>query len=132
MIFVDTGVFVALAKKTDENYQRAVAVYAALKESGETLVLSEGIFGEVVNFLRRKEGTIMAVERGEALLQTQEVILLMQTEKEAKESLPLLKKYQFASYTDALTLSMMQSRGIKKIASFDSEFDKVPGIERIF
>ena len=128
---MDTGIFIALAISTDENHQKAGQVYAKVKASGETLVLSESIFGELVSFLRRKQNPEKAYERGEALLQTQEVLVISQTLKEMRDCLPLLKKYGFASYTDALTVAMMQSRGINKIASFDSEFDKVPGITRI-
>lgn len=132
MIFVDTGLFIALARKHDEKHARAREVYGEIRASGEALFFSESVFGETVSYARRHDGAEAAYLKGKELLEMQGFTMIFQSRIEVEHALQIMHKFAFASYTDALTVSMMQSRGIRKIASFDSEFDKVPGVERIF
>ncbi len=53
------------------------------------------------------------------------------TEKDLLSNIELMFKFGLRS-RDALIASIMKKEGIKKIASFDTDFDKVSSITRIF
>jgi predicted nucleic acid-binding protein len=57
---------------------------------------------------------------------------LFPEEKDLEQALGILKKFDKLSFCDALNLVIMERRKIKKILSFDSDFDRFPGIERVY
>lgn len=132
MIYIDTGFLIALLRPQDDYHARAGELRKELAMKPELLALSENVLGEFTTFVRRKYDAKTALKESLEVLESERLTLVFQTETEVLQALELLAKYSFASYTDALTISIMQSRGIRKIASFDSEFDKVQGVERIF
>ena len=47
------------------------------------------------------------------------------------EALALFLKYNQLSFADAASIALMKRIGANEIASFDSDFDRVPGIQRL-
>jgi len=132
MILLDTSFFVGTYRERDAYHQRAGEVFRQVSATGEELQVLESAVGETATFLRRNDGAKTASEKSLQILHSHDWKMLTPSVSEVGEALTLLGKYGFSSYTDALNIAVMQSRGIKKIVSFDSEFDRVPGIKRIF
>lgn len=116
----------------DVYHQRVLSLFKEISAEGEALVLSQSVLGELATFINRKEGPKTASEKTMRIINSKSWAIITAKETELRQALASLEKFGFSSYTDALNLAIMHSRGIRKIASFDSEFDKVPGIERIF
>ncbi|OIO24604.1 hypothetical protein AUJ14_05725 [Candidatus Micrarchaeota archaeon CG1_02_55_22] len=131
MIFVDTGVFIALARVADEHHSRAVSLSHELEASGETLVFSEAILAEFASYVSRYHGPAAARDESVKLMESSALSLVVPTPAEIRGALDALKQYSFSSYADALSVTLMQGRGIRRIASFDSDFDRVKGLKRI-
>lgn len=128
---LDTGFFIASLMEDDTYHERLPDLFKEMRATGETLVLTESILGEVATFLKRKEDAKNASEKALQILHSPSWLVIAAKESEIREALVILGQYGFSSYADALSISVMKSRGIKKIVSFDSEFDRVPGIKRI-
>lgn len=132
MIILDAGFFVALARQNDESHSRADEIERELAEGGESLFFTESVLGEFASLLAKRDSPRLAHLKAEQLLQSRRLTLILSTGLEVAEAPSLLGQYGFSSYSDALSVSVMKSRGIKKIVSFDSDFDRAPGIKRIF
>lgn len=131
MIFLDAGYLIARFRTRDEHHLRAMEISEKLRETGETIITSEGVLSEFVTFMRRNDGVNVACQYGEQLRNASELSIAYSTQSEGSRALAHLRKYEFSSYTDGLSVAMMESRGLKRIVSFDSEFDRVPFIQRI-
>ena len=129
---LDTGFFIALTRENDERHSRANEIERELAERGEAMFFTESVLGEFASSIARHDNPKLAHFKAEQLLQSQRLSVVLSTEAEVAEALSLLGQYRFSSYADAISVSVMKSRGIKRIVSFDAEFDRVPGIKRIF
>jgi len=54
MIFVDTGAWIALMNRKDENHDDAVAIYRNLKQRREQLFTTDHVINEIVTYLRSR------------------------------------------------------------------------------
>lgn len=130
-IFMDSSFIIALARESDEKHERAMELRKSF-DSGTAFVLSDHILGEVVTFLSKRDNKEIAYKTGIALLQSSDVRMVYAEENEVKSSIEALKKMDGISFCDSLSVIMMEKHKIKKILSFDSDFDRFPRIERVF
>lgn len=131
MILLDTGFLIALFRRGDEYHTRASELQIQLDASGESLLFPECVLAEFASYIRRSDGAQRAAEASLALLELKRGSLVFPTELEVRNAFAVLKKFSFSSYADALLVALADSRGIRKIASFDSDFDRVRGITRL-
>ncbi|MBS3068000.1 type II toxin-antitoxin system VapC family toxin [Candidatus Micrarchaeota archaeon] len=127
-IFLDTGFIIALIRPSDENHLRAKEISNRIYS---TFFLSDHIIDEVVTFLGKYKETETAYEVGKRLLNSDNVEIAFPAREELEIGLELFNKYKELSLCDALSVVFMKRHEVKKIISFDSDFDLIPGIERI-
>ncbi len=126
-VFVDTGLFVAAANKSDKNHGTAKSLFeAALKGEHGVIYTSDYVVDETVTTaLARTHNHAIAVNAGRMILDSPRIDKLYTGPEEFKDA---WKRFQTLrkrpmSFTDCTTLSHMERRGLKKLMSFDSEFD---------
>lgn len=132
-VFLDTSFVVALANADDKNYGRAQSVKAKItkKELGQPYI-SDYVFDELVTFLKARRVRPEKIEEfGGSLLEDESIKLLKVDVRVFFQSWELFKKYAGLSFTDCTSIVLAREFGIKNIASYDSDFDKLPSLKRI-
>jgi len=128
-VFVDSAFFIALIREKDENHQRAVELMDSSK--GCLLFTSDIVFSEVVTFLQRKDGSRKACAVVGLLLKS-DIEILYGGFDDFGEAISLMDNYDFLSFCDALSIVLANRNKTRKILSFDGDFDKIKGIERVY
>jgi hypothetical protein len=126
-IFIDTGVFVALRNADDEFHTRGKELMKrALKCEFGTAFTSDYVLDEAITTaLVRTKRHDLAVDIGKYIIESQRITKLYTTE----EIIAMAgKKFQTfkdkpMSFTDCVSLALMEKNRIKQIMSFDSGFD---------
>lgn len=127
LIFVDSSYFIAFADKADRWHNAAVKLSGNLKAD---FVISDHVIAEAVSTIGRRGGGKAGMDLYEFLVNNRHVVYV--DEELLKQSMEIYLKYDGTlSVADAVSLEIMRRRGIKKIVSFDADFDKVTGITRI-
>ena len=132
MIFIDSGIWIAAEAPADQYHERASTLFHELHASGEHMVITESVLSEVVGFFARKghfSGARLACEK---MLNVNALELLVPAPEECAEAARFVEKFRLTSFTDALTMAVMESRGLRKLLSFDSDFDANKKIKRVF
>jgi len=130
MIAIDSGVLIAIYRNGDEYHERAVEL--AKEHESENKVCTTGVFQEVIEYIRRADGNSKAAQIAGEMLVTQRLDVEPPDKQELIRAIEVMRQTKELSFCDALTASMAQSRGIKHILSFDSDFDRLPAITRIY
>ena len=124
MKLFDTGILIAALRPDDEHHNRAV-----VELDNSRIVITDTIFSETVEFLRRKFGSKEAVKAGKWMLDSD--IEVIQTDMIQKaRAVEIVAKYPGLSFYDALSVAVLEGFEEKIIVSFDSDFDLVKGITR--
>ncbi len=129
MIFADSSVLIAAARKSDENHVKALELLR--KHAEEKFLVTDAVVSEVVTFVSKRTNPGAGYETGKRLVDSEEFEVFFPTRDHLPKSLETLKKYGFDSLCDALSVEAMKEQRIRRICSFDSDFDRVPGITRI-
>ncbi len=128
--FIDTGFFVAFLNKRDQNHSRAVELMRELLNGdyGEPST-SDYVFDEAVTVaLVRTRSSKIAESVGKLILGEPDAqffkmeYISERVFKEAWKSFTGLAE-RGLSFTDCVTLVLMQSHGFDAVLSFDSDFD---------
>ena len=131
MIFLDSSFLISVYCEVEENHAKSMEVLVGIAKTGETLVLTDHVLGEVVTLIKSRYGSQKAFEAGTKIFSKQRVEMLLPSREEVEQALNLVLKYEKFSFCDALSIAVMDGKGIRKIASFDSDFDAIKTIERI-
>lgn len=124
---MDTSYLVALADKKDSWYERALKIPKGLLKKGVT---SDYVLSEAVTIIGHRGGGNAGFELYDFIISNLQLIYV--DEDLLRQSMETYPKYDGTlSVADAVSVEIMRRRGIKKIASFDADFDKVAGISRI-
>jgi predicted nucleic acid-binding protein len=131
MLLLDASVIVAFRNADDVNHERSVRVFEDLANGKYANgLVSEYVLLETVTVLKRKCGPTIAIETGEALLDSKEIKVLPSGDlfdASWKEFVNLSKTK--LSFVDASNLVAMRMYGTREIATFDQEYRKIRGIE---
>ena len=126
-IFIDTGVFVALRNADDEFHTRGKELMKrVLKcEFGRAFTSDYVLDEAITTALVRTKRHDLAVDIGKYIIESQRITKLYTTEEIVAMA---WKKFQTfkdkpVSFTDCVSLSLMEKNRIKQIMSFDSGFD---------
>lgn len=128
MIFLDTSYLFALNVPDDSNHKRAVEIAGGINE--ETRI-SEQVFSELITLMAVRGNGGIALEVGKKILSS-DIAVVNTVRGDLKEALEIVGKYEGLSFCDATSVCIMRKFGVSKIASFDSDFDKIKEIKRIY
>ena len=131
---MDSSLFVALSNKRDNLHGRAVLMMKEiLNYNYGKIFFSDYIFDESFTlFLARTKNFKGAIDFGNTLLKSKDLNRLEVDAVVFSEAWGLINAARAPiSFTDATSVVLMQKFRIQHIASFDSDFDKIPQIKRI-
>jgi hypothetical protein len=130
VIYVDSNVPMYLVGAAHPNKDRVIELVSQLLTARDVLVTSAATFQEILHrYTSKKDPKHLAAayEALEALVsRTVDV-----TKADADTARALLGRHPILSSRDAVHLSVMERLRVKKIWSFDADFDVVPSIVRI-
>lgn len=126
MLFTDANYWISLFSEKEENHERAVVLES--QTAHERLVLSEHALSEVFTIISRHYGRSLAFTSCGSLLTEPRVEVMQADYEDWKEAIKIGLNYD-VSFTDAITVVLMRSNNVKKIVSFDSDFNKFKGIQ---
>ena len=132
-LILDTSFLIALNSAKDINHNDSQALKSRLedKEFGQVYI-SDYIFDEFVTFLMAKSFPVAYIKKmGDSLLGEGSIKLLKIDVNIFMQSWELFKKSNKLSFTDCTTIVLAKEFGIKNVASFDSDFDKIPHIKKL-
>ena len=125
-IFIDTGIFVAVRNKRDNNHARGKLLMkqALTGQYGQILTSDYVVDEAVTTALARTRRLDIAKKTGRYIMDSPRILKLHISEEEFNKA---WKKFQELrkplSFTDTTTLTLMEEHGVEKIMSFDSDFD---------
>lgn len=128
MIFGDSSFFIGLMDKKDQWHKKSLKLLDRLKDD---IVISDLVLSESVTMIGYRSG-------GEAAgtiynYFTDNCIIKYVDEDILDEAVGILTKFDGKlSVADSVSIIMMKRNKIKIILSFDSDFDKIKDITRIF
>ncbi|HEX9339701.1 MAG TPA: PIN domain-containing protein [Thermoplasmata archaeon] len=128
MIFVDSSYFIAVANREDRWHGDAKRLTRRLER--EDLLTSELVLSEAVTGVGSVLGGKAGKEAYDVIVDNCAIELA--TPERCARAITVFRHYDGSlSFADAVSVVLMQERGAQTIASFDSDFDKVRGIERL-
>lgn len=127
MIFVDSSYFIAVARKKDQWHERAKEIYDKLDED---LLVSDLVVSESVTSV----GAISGGKEGRAVYDyiLDNCRVVYADKKMLDRAMEVYLIYDGTlSLADAVSLVVMEDLGVRRILSFDSDYDKVKNIVRV-
>jgi len=128
MIFVDSSYFIAIANRNDRWHRDAKRLTRRLER--EDLLTSELVLSEAVTGVGSLLGGKAGKEAYDVIVDNC-TIELATAERCARAITVFLHYDGTLSFADAVSVVLMQEFGAQAIASFDRDFDRVRGIERL-
>ncbi len=125
MIFVDSSFFIAITDQKDQWHEKAKKIPIR-----EDIVVSDLVISEVLTEIGRRKGGKVSQKIFYYFIDNCKVIYL-DAESLFTAWQDFLKYDGTLSFADAVSIMIMQDLGIGEIISFDSDFDKVSGVNRI-
>lgn len=126
-IFIDTGVFVALRNADDEFHTRGKELMKrALKcEFGRAFTSDYVLDEAITTALVRTKRHDLAVDIGKYIIESQRITKLYATEEIVAMAWKKFQKFKDKplSFTDCVSLGLMEKNRIEQIMSFDSGFN---------
>ena len=130
MIFIDSNVPMYLVGRAHRHKADAERLLTLAAESEERLVTSAEVLQEILH-------RYVAINRRDAIQPAFDALLSVVDEVVAIEEDDVLRardlviRVKTLSARDALHVAVMLREGIARVMSFDTDFDRVPGIQRI-
>ena len=130
-VLIDTGIFIAFYNIKDKNHNRANELILEIIEGKQGIAYTtDYIFDEsVTTALMRTGNHELAIELGENILGVKvKFVSIIQIEYTTfSASWELFKKYidKKLSFTDCVSIAVVNNYGLDKIISFDSDFDGI-------
>ncbi len=129
MIFLDSSYLIGLIINKDKYHQKSKTLKPVL--SNEIKVINNTVLVEVLNSLKITNHKTNLDSMINSLLKIDNIHYL--NEEDYKKSIELFKFYnQSINFSDCTILSTMLKNNIRNIVSFDSDFDKIKNIQRIY
>ena len=128
MIFLDSTYLIGLILKNDSLNYKSHLLKSYLDD--ENKIINNTVFNEVLNSVSSNNSNY-DLNHIKKLLLSFNVDFL--TSDDYLDSFDIFEYYNFSvNFSDCTILNTMQNYNINKIASFDSDFDKVKGIKRVY
>ncbi|WP_461462308.1 type II toxin-antitoxin system VapC family toxin [Methanobrevibacter sp.] len=129
MIFIDSSYIIALMNKKAKKHKQAKQINELIKK--EYTTINSTVLIEILNNLTKKRYELLRDDIINILYNMNKIIYL--TPKDYDKALQICKDYNFAiNYADCTILKTMIDYNINTIVSFNSDFDKIKGINRFY
>ena len=129
MIFLDSSYLIGLIIDNDQHHTKAVELKPCLKN--EKKIINNTVLVETLNSIKRTNHSIGTDEIINSILKLDIIDFL--TKKDYFKSLELFNYYnQSINYSDCTMLYTMQQYSLNNIVSFDSDFDRISTINRLY
>jgi predicted nucleic acid-binding protein len=129
MIFIDASLIIAILREKDQWHERAIKISKEIESSEK--ITSDLVIVESITLIAKFKGGKIAKKVYEFIKDN--YTIYSTNIKSLDKSINTLLKYDGTlSLVDSNSIDMMKELKITKIASFDSDFDKIKGIQRIF
>lgn len=129
MIFLDSSYLIGLIIDNDQHHTKAVELKPYLKN--EKKLINNTVLVETLNNIKSTNHSIDTDEIVNSILKLDSIEFL--TREDYFKSIELFNYYnQSINYSDCTMLYTMQQYSLNTIVSFDSDFDKVSTINRIY
>lgn len=127
MIFLDTTYIIGLIIKKDNYTSKSLEIEPLIEH--EKKIINNTVFNEVLNSLTATNSEYNLDSLTDLLLSYQIDFL---TSDDYVDAVDLFKYYNHTiNFSDCTILKTMQDNKVDTIVSFDSDFDKIKGINRI-
>lgn len=127
MIFLDTTYIIGLIIKKDNYTSKSLEIEPLIEH--EKKIINNTVFNEVLNSLTATNSEYNLDSLTDLLLSYQIDFL---TSDDYVDAVALFKYYNHTiNFSDCTILKTMQDNKVDTIVSFDSDFDKIKGINRI-
>ena len=128
MIFLDSTYLIGLILKNDSLYYKSHLLKSYLDD--ENKIINNTVFNEVLNSVT-SNNSHYDLNHIKRLLLSFNIDFL--TSDDYLDSFDIFEYYNFSvNFSDCTILNTMQNYNINQIASFDSDFDKIKGVKRIY
>jgi predicted nucleic acid-binding protein len=129
LIFIDSSLLIAAADEDDQFHKRAKEIIPGLQ--GEKF-LSELIISESVTGVGARLGSKQALKVFENLIYDPSVKVVYTNKRLLERAIQIYIKYDGRlSLADAVSVRIMYDNRIRKIASFDADFDGLENVTRV-
>ena len=133
-IFIDTGIFVAVLNSDDDSHPRAKELWKkALKGEFGQIYTSDYVIDETVTLiLARTKNHNLAIKSGKYIIDSPRINKIWLNQgifQQTWEKFQQLKDKKL-SFTDCTSITLVETKLIKQIMSFDCGFDGL--VSRIF
>lgn len=129
MIFVDTNFIISLINTKEKQHESASRLLPYIEE--EKTIINSTVLVEVLNRLKKSEYSQIR-DNVIDLLYSMDYIHFLSPE-DYGISLDYCENYDFAvNYSDCTILKTIIDYNVDTIVSFDTDFDKIKGIKRIY
>ncbi|MEW6592332.1 MAG: PIN domain-containing protein [Candidatus Hadarchaeota archaeon] len=126
MILVDSSIWNAARRKRDRLHDSSEKVLEKIMNGvyGRPVV-TDYIVDEVLTWLNRHTNHQTATDTADFFFKAGQVEVIMIDWAVLREAYEVFKRYNFLSFTDSTTAAVAKARGIKNIATLDSDFSKL-------
>jgi len=127
LYFLDTTFIVALFVSNDQWHQKAVEIFEKIKL--DEFIISKLVIAETITVLKNKLNT---KEIREIYRTLPKIVNVIDDYEFFDDAMEIFVKYDSKiSFFDSMYIYLMKKENITEIISFDSDFDRVNGINRI-
>ena len=125
-IFVDLNIFINMTENNAEFFERSSSLVKDFSNRNEVGIITPYILNELHYFFLKKNGQKIAFDLCKDIMNMKRVILvdLELSSSDVVDILRLAKKYNLKTF-DAYHAYFCKKLGIKKIATFDKDFEKI-------
>ena len=123
-VFVDTGVWYAMADKSDQYHKKATEYTKKLVTSNINFVTTNLVVHETLMLLSRKTSKAAAIKFLDMIYSQDNIEIIENEDSIEQKAYRIFKKYadQDFSITDCLSFVIMKENRIKKAFTFDKHF----------
>lgn len=126
--FIDSSFLISLLTENEKNNQHSCEISENINEYR---VINNIVLSETLNGIRRYEKRVDLNKIYTIINEVMEIKYLKKSDYE--EAVNIYGYYNGSiNYSDCLILKTMQDNNINKILSYDDDYDKINGLQRIY
>jgi hypothetical protein len=128
LYFIDSSFLISLLTENEKNNQHSCEISENINEYR---VINNIVLSETLNGIRRYEKRVDINKIYTIINEVMDIKYLKKSDYE--EAINIYSYYNGSiNYSDCLILKTMQDNNINKILSYDNDFDKINGLQRIY